>query len=158
MSAEVFVYTMAAGKGRWSRYGFPFAIDAFAQLGNHLYLRSGDAIYRVDPTVSADAGVPFPGRVQWPWLDLGQPGVTKMLESIDVVATGSPSISLGTDQRNTSAFTAAYEIPADTLPGTPIPFPVSAPSLSARVDFAADGSPWSLTAVNLLVHDDRAGG
>ena len=55
MSTTAFIYTIRGGKGAWSIYRFPFAIEAFAQLGDDLYIRAGDAIYRVD-----DDGVGFP--------------------------------------------------------------------------------------------------
>ena len=160
MTTTVFVHTRNSAKGRWSRYLFPFSIDAFAQLANDLYIRSGDTIKRVSEQATSDvhngATVGFPGTVQWAWLEFGQPGVTKMLEGFDVVASGTPSISVGYDQRNLDAFTDPYAIPADTIPGDMIPLPVSGPTLSVKLDFAA-GTPWSLQQVLLYLHDNRAG-
>lgn len=158
--AEVFVYTMNTGGGAWSRYSLPFAVDAFAQLGNDLYIRHGDTVSRVVETVptdeTADGPQGFPGRAQWNWLDMGQPGVTKMLEGFDVVSEGVPSVSVGYDQRDPSAFTDPYPVSADTLPGGIIPLPVSGPSFSLRVDFEP-GQTWELTAATLYMHDNREG-
>lgn len=159
-SSIVYVHTLNGGKGKWSRYLFPWSVDAFAQLGNDLYIRHGDEISIVSEDVTTDdvAGVAtaFAGAVQWHWLDCGQPGTTKMLESVDYVGTGqAPSLSIGYDQRNLSAFTDPYLIDADTLPGGPIPIPVAAPTFSVRLDFAG-GAAWAVNAV--ILHVDDLGG
>jgi hypothetical protein len=150
---QTFVITMNGGKPKCSRYLFPFAVDAFAQLGNDLYIRHGDEVSVISEDVATDDvdGVPtdFAGLVQWAWLDNGQPGVTKMLESLDYVGTGQgPSLSIGYDQRDTAAFTDPYLIDPDTLPGDPIPIPVAAPTFSIKLDFAG-GAAWSVNAVTL---------
>ncbi|TPG08320.1 hypothetical protein EAH88_11865 [Rhodanobacter glycinis] len=150
---QVFVFTLNGGKGKWSRYIFPFAVDAFAQLGNDLYIRHGDEVSIVSEDAVTDdvAGVPtnFTGLAQWAWLDNGQPGVTKMLESLDYVGTGQgPSLSIGYDQRDPNAFTDPYLIDPDTLPGDPIPIPVAAPTFSIKLQFAG-GAAWSVNAVTL---------
>lgn len=157
---QVFVYTMnqIGQVGAWSRYLLPFSVDAFAQLGNDLYVRHGDTVSVMDESAVTDevGGVqtPFTGTVQWPWLDMGQPGVTKMLEGIDIVASGAPSIEIGYDQTNAAAFTPPYALDPDTLPGGIVPLPVAAPSLAVRVTFAG-GQAWSLNAIGLYLHDDR---
>jgi len=159
-SSQTFVYSLSGSKGKWSRYTFPWAVDAFAQLGNDLYIRHGDEVSAVSEDVATDdAGdqsVPFAGMAQWHWLDCGASGTTKMLESVDYVGTGqAPSLSVGYDQRNLDAFTDPYAIDADTLSGGPIPIPVAAPTLSLRLDFAG-GAPWTVNAV--ILHVDDLGG
>lgn len=153
---QVFVYTMnrTGQVGAWSRYVFPFEIDATAQLGETLFLRAGDTIYRVSEDATTDAGAPIESIVQWPWLDFGTPGVTKMLQTVDVVGDGPGTVSLqiGYDQRAVEAFTPAYTIPIDTLTGMPIPIPVSAPTLSVRLSFTGK---WSLQAVNVNLAESR---
>jgi len=159
-TSTIFVHTMSARKAKWSRYELPFSVDAFAQLGDHLYIRRGDAISVVSPQAVADevsgVQVPFAGLVQWGWLDAGQPGANKMLEGFDLVATGTPSVSIGYDQRNAAAFTTPYQVSPDTYPGDIIPLPVVAPSLAVKVDFAG-GEAWSLSSVNLYLHDEKPG-
>lgn len=158
MSSTVFVCTMNGGKPKWSRYVFPWSVEAFAQLADALYIRSGDAIRVVSEQAVTDevdgVPVPFAGTVQWGWLDAGQPGANKMLEGFDVVGTGTPSVSVGYDQRDPSAFTTPYEVDPDTMPGDIIPLPVVAPSMSVRLQYAG-GEAWSLQAVNLYLHDER---
>lgn len=156
-TSTVFVHTLNGGKGKWSRYEFPFSVDAFAQLGNDLYIRHGDEISIVRNDVSTDdvdgVATDFSGVAQWHWLDCGRPGATKMLESVDYVGTGQgPSLSIGYDQRDLSAFTEPYLIDPDTLPGSPIPLPVAAPTLSVRLDFAG-GAKWTVNAVTLHLND-----
>jgi hypothetical protein len=160
MSTTVFVATLSAGKAKWSRYLYPFSIDAFAQLGDHLYIRAGDTIRVVDPTVATDlvAGIAtnFPGTVQWGWLDAGQAGTTKMMEGIDYIGTGQgPSLSIGYDQRNLALFTAPYLLANDTLPGGIIPLPVSGPTLSVKLDFVG-GAAWQVQEVILYLDDNRS--
>lgn len=156
-----FVATFHGSKPKWSRYLFPFAIEAFAQLGNDLYVRNGDQVSLVSEDAIADqledtSQVEFGGTVWWPYLDFGQPGVTKMLEGFDIIASGSPEVSIGYDQRNLAAFTTPYALPADTIPGGMIGLCVTAPTMSVRVDFAP-GEKWSLSGVTLFVSDDRVG-
>lgn len=159
-TTTVFVCTLNGGKPKWSRYTYPFAIEAFTQLGDDLYIRHGDFVNKVSEDAVADevdsVEVNFEGLVQWPHLDMGQPGVNKMLEGLDVVSEGTPSVSVGFDQRNLSAFTTPYVIPADTLPGGVIPLPVTAPSLAVKLTFAG-GERWSVNAVNLYVQDGPIG-
>lgn len=160
----VFVLSLNANRGKWSRYVYPFAIECFVQHGNDLLIRAGDLVCKLDKSAIYDdvledgevVPVEFGGTVWWPYLDFGQAGVTKQLEGFDLVASGIPSISIGYDQRNLELFTAPYEVPADTLPGGIIPLPVCAPTFSVRIDFAP-GEAWNLQAVTLFVQDDRVG-
>jgi hypothetical protein len=162
MTSTVFVYTMrAAGRrGDWSRYVLPFAVAGFAQLGNRLYIRHGDEIGVVTEGLLTDAvggeAVPFAGRVQWNWLDLGAPGQSAFLEGFDVEGAGVPAISFGYDQRDTSAFTTPWAFDPDTLGGGMVPFPLQAPSLSVRLDFEA-GTAWSLKRVILYTQGSGTG-
>lgn len=155
---EVFVYSQSRrGKvGAWSRYVFPWAIESWTQMNGELYLRSGDSLYKIDEFATSDDGVEFEGVVWWPYLDMGSPGTTKLLEAIDVVAYGTSAVSVGYDQANTAAYTAAYDIAADTVPGGRIPMSVSAPSLAVKIVFAP-GQSWELLAAQLYLQDQGVG-
>lgn len=156
-TSTAFVCTMSGGKPKWSRYTFPFAVEAFALLGDALYLRHGDTVSVISERATADevAGAPvaFTATVQTPWLDMGQPGVSKRLEGFDVVGSGAPSVSVGWDQRDGAAFTPPWAAPADTVPGDIIPLPVTGPSFSLRLTYSS--APWSLQSATLYVHDQR---
>ena len=94
---------------------------------------------------------PFEGEVWWPYLDFGALSVDKELESLDLAVTGEVSVSFGYDERRTNLATAGYVIDGDTLPGTPIPFPLTAPSLQLRLTFSASQSwEWSAAALHLV--------
>jgi len=159
---EAFVYgTSRPGQvGAWSRYVFPFPVDDWTIAGDVLYLASGNHIHRVDESLTGDEVevngqrqiVHFPGIVQWPWLDFGQPGMTKRLFGFDVVGEGAMQVSFGFDQSQPAAFTPPWPVPADTVPGQIIPMPLAAPSLSVKLTW--DGSTsWQLHAVTLYVQD-----
>lgn len=159
MSTTIFVYTINSGgkAGAWTRYELPFEVECYAQLGDDLYFKHGRFISKVNQAVDTDdvmtgnviTPTPFPGRVQWNWLDFGTPGVTKQLNGFDYVGLGQgPSISIGFDQRNQTLFTAPYMIDPDTLVGGIIPLPVMAPTMSVRLDYAG-GASWQVQSVLL---------
>lgn len=158
---DVFVYTMTrVGQvGAWSRYVFPFAVDDWAIRGDDLYLRSGNYIHRMDDEVVGDEVapgeiVPFGGMIQWPWLDFGQPGLTKSLYGFDMVGIGDVAVEFGYDQSNGGAFTDPYTVPADTVPGMVIPMPISAPSFSVRLRYSGTEQ-WQWNAFSLYLQDLR---
>jgi len=165
MASEVFVYTMTSvgGVGAWSRYLFPFTIQAFARLGETLYIRTGDDVLRLSHATTLDyAGdpraEPVLGMVQWPWLDMGQLGRSKMMVGFDIVADGQTNVSFGTNQSNLTAFTIPCLVPSDSVPGMIIPMPLLAPSVSVKVEFPAIGGlgqPWELKALNVYLSDQR---
>lgn len=148
--AEVMVYTLAqVGEvGAWSRYVFPYPIDDWTQEGNDLYVRDGDTVYRISEEIGAcdfiaaggDGGsgqtpAPFDALIQWPWLDMGQPGSDKQIESFDIVGYGECEVEFGYDQSEPGWFTSPYLLPADSVPGTTIPMPLNAPSYSVRLRY-----------------------
>lgn len=155
--AKVYVYSESkiGGIGAWSIYDLPGALDAYAQNGGQLSIRSGNTVYLVDETSPLDAGVPVNATVQWPWLDLGQPGVQKMLVGIDVVGSGSPSVSIGYDETNKTLFTTPFPLAADTQPGYIVPIPVSGPSFSLKLTFTGASEAWELQAASLYLNDQR---
>lgn len=159
MATTVFIYTLnqVNTPGKWSRYIFPFPIDAFVRLGDDLYLRSGDDFLRVDEDAVQDyvgdpRAVNFQGIVQWAWLDDGSPGVLKMWQGVDIVGQGTPQVSIGYDQTNVNAFTTPYTVPPDSVPGMLIPIPVMCPSASVKITYAG-GEKWKLQGVNLWLDD-----
>lgn len=155
--SEVFVYSQSriGGIGAWSRYLFPDDVEYVTQQDGELYLRSGDTVYLADESTGLDDGASVSGLVQWPWLDMGQPGVNKMMVGLDLVSSGSPSVAVGYDQTNTSTFTTPYAVPADTQPGHLIPFPLTAPSYSLRVTYQGTAERWELLSANLFLQDGR---
>lgn len=164
MTTTVFVYTINRlnAPGKWSRYVFPFPVDYFAQLGDSLYIRSGDDVLKVSANALSDyAGDPslpsrsqvFDGIVQWNWLDDGQPGEEKSFDGIDVVGNGAPYVSMGYDQTQPLLFTEEYLVPPDSIPGALIPMPIMCPSCSVKLRYPG-GQRWKVQSVNLWVNDN----
>jgi hypothetical protein len=164
MTSTVFVYTLNVlnAPGKWSRYLFPFSIDAYAQLNDTLYIRSGNDVLKFDASTNYDYNadtnvpsrqVPFDGLVQWGWLDDGTPGAEKEFDGMDITGQGTPTVSFGYDQTNVNLFTEDYTVPPDSIPGALIPIPIMCPSTSVRIKYLGPQS-WKLQSVNLWVNDD----
>lgn len=147
----------------WSRYTFPSDIDNWTILDGDLYLRSGDLVWRLDDDAIYDdqigesgeegtTGEDIEGYVAWPYLDFGQPGRTKSLEAFDLVIEGEVDVQFGYDQSDDTRVTPAYTLTDDTLPGEPIPMPLSAPSMQLRLTFAP-GQTWSWNMAVLYTSD-----
>lgn len=159
VDAEVYVYTTSriGGIGAWGIYDLPGPMDAYTQVDGDLYIRIGDRVYVRDTESVLDGDQPMPQQeIRWPFLDLGQPGVQKMLAGFDVVGTeGQPNVSIFYDQTNEAANTAPYQVPADTYPGYLVPFPVSGPSFSLQLTFQNSERPWEMTSASLYLSDNR---
>lgn len=156
MNDQVLVYSQAQASGvrAWSRYVFPFTVEEKAILNGSLYVRSGDDVYEVSEAVYDDDGDAYEGVIWWPHLDFGSPGQTKGLIGIDLIGTGTCSISIGYDQTNTNAYTPAFESSPDTVPGGIIPISVTAPSFSPKLTYSG-GELWRFNALSLYMQDWR---
>lgn len=112
---------------------------------------------------SVPTETPFQGIIQWPYLDAGALGINKMLVGVDIVGDGQVSIQIGFNQADKTSFddnagfatspsvTPPYTVTAaDTVPGEPIPIPVTAPSYSLILTFAGNQA-WTLEAANLYM-------
>lgn len=158
----VFVYTLnqLGQPGKWSRYVFPFRIDAVTQLNGDLYIRSGNDVLMFDATAVDDfEGDPanrqqgFNGIVQWLWLDDDLPGVNKQWHGCDITCqSGTPSVSMYYSQANLTLHTTPYQVPTDSKPGDFIPIPVFSPTVSLQVSFAPS-NPWKLMMATLWLED-----
>lgn len=164
-TTAVFCCTMnqAGKRGRWTRYLLPFPVDDWTILGSKLYLRGPNLVHVIDDSCESDEvewidgdppgpadPVQFQWMVQWPWLDWGALGVTKMLQGFDIVGNGTCAIEFGYNQANGGLWTPAWELNADSVPGQLLPMPLSAPSLAVRLTFnGSDVSPTQWNALRL---------
>ena len=162
-TTEVFVYSMPelGKRGSWSRYVFPWTLEATTQLNGELYMRADDNLYMIDETAATDetsAGTfqGFAGSIQWPYLDLGSPGTTKMLISCDICGIGQASLSIGYNPDNAGSVTAPYVVGSDTTYGTRVPIALSSVMMSVKLTWPA-GSFWQLNSFDLIVEDMRMG-
>ena len=152
----VFIYTMNRGVqgGAWGRYVFPWTIEHFTHLENTLYMRHGDDVSFAVEGGLDDDGNNFPGVIQWPWLDFGQPGVDKHLEGFDIISKGTSSIQFGTKQTDLNAFTPLFAVPVDTVEGEIIPTPIDFPSLSVKLTYDG-GFAWQWNALSLWLQEEE---
>lgn len=150
-SSTVFVYTTSSKS--WSRYVFTFDVDYFTQVGDELYFRSGDNIMAFDEAAIDDSGVPFLSTIQWPWLALGEPGVTKSLQGIDLVGTASATLFVGPNENDLTELYSVGTIDADTVPGFMVPVQFMGPSFSFKLSYS--GAPWRLLGMNVYFNSMR---
>lgn len=155
---DIYIYTMNQGglRGKWSRYRWDYIVEHFAHLRDALFTRSGDTVYEVIEFELYDDGVPFTSVLQWPWLDWGEPGVTKMLNGFDLVGEGTVSAQIGYDQTNLEAFTTEFTLPGDTYTGGIIPLPMSAPTMSLKLTYSSETN-WEWNAGQMYVQDFARG-
>ena len=173
---QAFVLTInGPNQKSWSRFVFPDTITDWTLSAGILYLRTaGDLVWQFDANTLVDdyggANVLFSGVIQWPYLDLGQLGVNKMLVGVDLVGDGDVSIQVAFDQADKTSFndnagfatstsvTAPYDVAvSDTVPGEPLPIPINAPSYSLILTFSGNQA-WSWEAANLYLADQGGGG
>lgn len=168
---QAFVFTVnGQGLRTWSRYIFPDALTDWTLNGGVLYLRSaGDLVWQFDADTLVDdfggANVAFSGIIQTPYVDAGPLGLDKELIGVDIVGEGQVVVQLGWAQNDPTTFndnpgfsTSKNVTPpftvnaADTVPGDPLPFPMTAPSFTLILTFAGNQA-WSWNASSLFLSD-----
>ena len=86
------------------------------------------------------------------------PAVDKVLDSFELVGYGAADVEIGYDQSVPGWFTDPYQCDPDTMPGTPVPMPLCAPSYSVRIryhgwtpsdDSSGAQRSWSFNAIGL---------
>jgi len=154
---RLFVYSISrsAKIAAWSQYFLSQPVDAFAELGQELYIRSGDVIYKLDESVNADDGMQFDVLIELPYMDFKTPGQLKQLTGIDVVVDGACYVSVGFDVRDPDAFTSEVKIKGNTRPGGMIPIECCGTEFAMRFR-NYDDKPFRLDAIT--VHFQELGG
>jgi hypothetical protein len=150
IGADVFVYSISrtAKIAAWSRYRFPFAIEAFAELGGVLYLRSGDNVYRLSDESHTDDGQLIEVELALPYMDLKAPGETKRLLGAQVIAEGECTFSVAFDERYPQAATPLVRLRGTTRGGVRIPLHRCGSAFALRFK-NRDNKPFRLDAVTL---------
>ena len=174
--AQAFVFTVNGNSLKtWSRYIFPDVITDWTLNGGILYLRSaGNLVWQFDSGTLVDdyggTNVAFTGIIQTPYVDVGPIGTNKELIGVDLVGNGSCTLQIGWAQNDPTTFndnagfgtsanvTPAYTVAAeDTVPGQPIPMPISAPSFTLILTFAGN-QVWNWQASSLYLLDQTGSG
>lgn len=147
---RLFVYSISrtAKIAAWSQYFLPTSVDAFAELGQELYIRSGNTVYKLDPAASTDDGTQFEVLVVLPYMDFKKPGAEKAITGVDVVIDGRCEFSIGFDVRDPDAFTSPVKVRGNTRPGGIIPVECVGTEFSLRFR-NYDNKPFRLDAVTV---------
>ena len=120
---RLFVYAISRTSriAAWSQYFLAQPVDAFAELNQVLYIRSGDSVYKLDEDMRTDDGILYEVLVQLPYMDFKKPASLKQVYGIDVVLEGKCFLSMGFDVRDPDAFTPEVLAKGNTRGGGMLP-------------------------------------
>ena len=147
---RLFVYSVSrtAKIAAWSQYFLTHPVDAFAELGQELYIRSGDSVFKLDPAACSDDGTQFEVLLDLPYMNFKTPGQLKRIYGVDLVIDGRCEFSIGYDVRDPDAFTTPVKVKGNTRPAGMIPVECSGTEFSLRFrNF--DSKPFKLDAVTI---------
>ena len=152
--SRCFVYSVSrtAKISAWSQYFFSVPIDAVAQLGQTLYLRSGDEVYKLDAESHTDAGQQYEVLLDLPYMDFKKPGTLKHVWGMDIVCEGECEVSLGFDPRDHEAYTPALRVSGNTRPGGIIPVECCGTEIAPRI-YVYNDKEFQLDAITLYYDD-----
>lgn len=147
---RLFVYSVSrtAKIAAWSQYFLTQPVDAFAELGQELYIRSGDSVYKLDPDVCSDDGTQFEVLLDLPYMNFKTPGQTKRIYGVDLVIDGRCEFSIGYDVRDKDAFTTPVKVKGNTRPSGMVPVECCGTEFSLRFR-NYDDKPFKLDAVTI---------
>jgi hypothetical protein len=151
---RLFVYSISRTSriAAWSQYFLSQPVDAFAELGQVLYIRSGDSVYKLDDAVSTDDGTQYEVLVQLPYMDFKAPGDLKQVYGIDVVVEGTCLVSVGYDVRDPDAFTPEVKVKGNTRPGGMVSMECAGTEFSLRFR-NYDNKPFRLDGVTVYYNN-----
>lgn len=95
----VLSYFPGAKISAWSYYEPGFEVEAFAKIGNRLYVRSGNTVY----LYGGENGNEYPGdeetpsEVEFPFLSGNEPATPKMLAAVDFALTNEWDVTIALD-------------------------------------------------------------
>lgn len=147
---RLFVYSISRTSkiAAWSQYFLSVPVDAFAELGQELYIRAGDTVYKLDESVSTDDGTQYEVLVDLPYMDLKKPGRDKAMIGVDVVVSGTCQISVGFDATDPDAYTTPVKVKGNTRPGGMIPIECVGTEFAIRIR-NYDDKPFRLDSITL---------
>jgi hypothetical protein len=118
-TSKVWVYSFSRSSkiGSWSEYTFPIAITQVVSVGQIVYLRDEQDLYKFVSSVYEDDGEPIDVEIQMAFQDAKQPGVSKQFYGADYVVSGSPTVAFKYDPRDLDKEGVSMTIPGDTRPG-----------------------------------------
>lgn len=130
---HVYSFSRTAKVSAWSRYQFPFNVDALTSLSDQLYVRSSDSLYLVDPDVHTDDGVLFDVEIEMSFQSFKKPGVLKQLTGVDIVAAGTGQIAHRHNAEDVDAISEYAPFEGDSRTGVMTPVEIMATEVAPRV-------------------------
>lgn len=151
---RMFVYSVSrtAKIAAWSQYFLSVPVDAFAELGQVLYIRSGDEVYRLDEAATTDAGQQFEVLVDLPYMDFKKPGSMKQIYGADVVIEGRCDFSIGFDVNDPDAYTPFVRVKGNTRPGGMVSVECVGTEFALRFR-NYDNKPFRIDSVTIYYND-----
>lgn len=151
---RLFVYSVSrtAKIAAWSQYFLSVPVDAFAELGQVLYIRSGDEVYRLDEAATTDAGQQFEVLVDLPYMDFKKPGSMKQIYGADLVIDGRCDFSIGFDVNDLDAYTPFVRVKGNTRPGGMLSVECVGTEFALRFR-NYDDKPFRIDSVTIYYHD-----
>lgn len=155
--AWVYSFSRASKLSAWSKYTFPFTVDDACVLNQELYVRTGNDVYKLTDAVTKDGVSSIPRvDVLMYFQDGKRPGVSKMFTGLDVIGTGTPTISYQFFDPDTQDVreTDGHEYPAMTEPGGLYPVEILATRIAPHLTHQKDEA-FEIGA--LLLHYENLG-
>ena len=135
LGKHLFVYSLSRTSkiSAWSQYLLNERVDSVAQLGQEMYIRCGNEVFRLDEESYTDDGEAFEVFIEIPYMDLKKPGELKRIYGVDVVCEGECELAVGYDERDRDAYTPEVHIDGNTRPGGLIPIECMGTAFSFRI-------------------------
>lgn len=147
---QLFVYSISKTSkiAAWSRYFIGGEIDSFAELGQELYIRVGDSVYKLSEDVYTDDGTQYEVLIQLPYMDFKAPGQLKRIYGADLIVDGKCDFSICFDVRSSDCYTTPVQLKGNTAPGGMIPIECVGTEFSLRFR-NYDNKPFRLDSVTI---------
>ncbi len=113
-TVEVYTFSPLGKISGWTKWELPVAVEYMVELEGVLYIRSGNIVYKFDPTSDNDLGVKIPFALTTQFSDGKDTDRYKMFDTIALTQSGTCSIRYLTDPRRSSVFVNGPTISGDT--------------------------------------------
>lgn len=152
-TAWVYSFSRTSKLSAWSKFTFPFTIDDATVLDQELYVRTGNDVYKVSTSVTKDgvSSTPLVDIAMY-FQDAQKPGVLKMWWGVDVIGTGTPTISFLHDAADQTLESSTYQYPAITEPGTLNPVELCSTRIAPHIQHQIDEE-FEISLVTLYYED-----
>jgi hypothetical protein len=137
----------------WSDFRLPFDVDDACVLNQELYIRSGDEVFMISDSVYKDWTSDIPlVDIEMYFQDGKKPGVLKQWLGMDVIGTGTPTISFFYDASDPTLETQELEYPAITEPGEKYPVELMSKRIAPHIQHQKDEE-FELNSLMLYFED-----